>query len=236
MSWSIKYDKCQNCGTTERKHCAKGLCKICWEKQHYINNPDKRKRVAAQKKAAAILKKNGERKWAKDFDACVCCGLTKFLHKGKGLCKSCSWKNRYADPIFKQKCLENSHQSYREHIDKRRAYDKKRRECRYFDNKRNTVLDRDGHKCCVCGFKDDLVVHHTDGHGSNTDHPNNDLNNLQTLCHACHSSIHARIIGWAKKYTCCIVCGKTDRVHSGHGRCVTCAAFFRRKQRENVVI
>ena len=28
--WSLKYDKCQKCGTTEKKHAAKGICINCY--------------------------------------------------------------------------------------------------------------------------------------------------------------------------------------------------------------
>ena len=36
--WSLKYDKCQQCGTTERKHAAKGLCVNCYMAKQ--NAPD----------------------------------------------------------------------------------------------------------------------------------------------------------------------------------------------------
>ena len=28
--WSRLYDECQGCGTTERRHCSKGLCNACY--------------------------------------------------------------------------------------------------------------------------------------------------------------------------------------------------------------
>lgn len=31
--WSTKHDACVDCGTTERPHCSKGLCKKCYYKQ-----------------------------------------------------------------------------------------------------------------------------------------------------------------------------------------------------------
>lgn len=33
--WSQKFDKCQKCGTTERKHNALGLCSKCYVHQQY---------------------------------------------------------------------------------------------------------------------------------------------------------------------------------------------------------
>ena len=39
--------------------------------------------------------------------------------------------------------------------------------------------------CIKCGSKDKLVVHHED-----CDHRNDSLNNLITLCRACHARLH----------------------------------------------
>lgn len=30
MVWSLKFEKCVHCGTSEIKHVAKGLCKTCY--------------------------------------------------------------------------------------------------------------------------------------------------------------------------------------------------------------
>lgn len=32
--WSWKYDQCGRCGTTSKKHCARGLCISCWHVEH----------------------------------------------------------------------------------------------------------------------------------------------------------------------------------------------------------
>lgn len=56
------------------------------------------------------------------------------------------------------------------------------------------ALERDSYRCTICG--DDsyrrLLVHHIDWHGKGLKAAdmNNDLNNLQTLCHKCHNGIH----------------------------------------------
>lgn len=49
------------------------------------------------------------------------------------------------------------------------------------------IFDRDGWKCLICGKKEDLTINHIDGQGRNSKIPNNDLNNLETLCRSCHS-------------------------------------------------
>jgi hypothetical protein len=33
-SWAIHYDRCQECGTTEKSHAAQGLCVTCYERRH----------------------------------------------------------------------------------------------------------------------------------------------------------------------------------------------------------
>lgn len=32
--WAVDYDRCKDCGTTERKHTAFGLCKRCWDRDY----------------------------------------------------------------------------------------------------------------------------------------------------------------------------------------------------------
>ena len=49
------------------------------------------------------------------------------------------------------------------------------------------VLDRDGHKCCACGAKKHLQVHHIESRLTGGDSPGN----LITLCDKCHAAHHA---------------------------------------------
>ena len=41
MPWARKWDKCQQCGTTERKHHSGGLCKKCYAKEHKHSYPSR---------------------------------------------------------------------------------------------------------------------------------------------------------------------------------------------------
>ena len=34
LNWALKYDRCQNCGTQERKHRARGLCIACYSSDY----------------------------------------------------------------------------------------------------------------------------------------------------------------------------------------------------------
>lgn len=53
-------------------------------------------------------------------------------------------------------------------------------------------LERDGLKCQRCGTTVGLDVHHIDGKSLSLagDNTNNELDNLQTLCHKCHLKLH----------------------------------------------
>lgn len=61
---------------------------------------------------------------------------------------------------------------------------------------RTKALERDGYKCTMCGEDTYrlLVVHHIDWQGKRRGVPakdwNNNMSNLQTLCHKCHNGIH----------------------------------------------
>jgi len=68
---------------------------------------------------------------------------------------------------------------------------KNRREKIHFDSKRDLILERDGHRCSVCGNHNTrLIVHHKDGEGRGKTNPNNDINNLITVCSSCHPRLH----------------------------------------------
>jgi len=41
--WSRKYERCQECGTDERKHYGKGLCYRCYNRRKYQEDPEPQK-------------------------------------------------------------------------------------------------------------------------------------------------------------------------------------------------
>ena len=63
--WSKHSPCCIVCGTTERKHNARGMCNRCYKDQ-----------------CAPIA-------WSRKHACCVQCGSTQYKHAGKGLCSSC---------------------------------------------------------------------------------------------------------------------------------------------------
>jgi 5-methylcytosine-specific restriction endonuclease McrA len=71
-----------------------------------------------------------------------------------------------------------------------------------FGGNRKIVLDRDGHKCILCGSNHQIQVHHKDEMGRNKpkEIQNNDINNLVTLCAKCHIKQHNPVLKrWAAK-------------------------------------
>lgn len=52
-----------------------------------------------------------------------------------------------------------------------------------------SVLERDNQTCQLCGGKKYIHVHHIDGNGTTSEHPNDDPSNLIVLCNLCHYSI-----------------------------------------------
>jgi len=48
------------------------------------------------------------------------------------------------------------------------------------------IYKRDKYKCVICGSKKNLTIDHIDGNGRRSKKPNNDIDNLRTLCRSCH--------------------------------------------------
>ena len=61
-----------------------------------------------------------------------------------------------------------------------------------YGGNRHIVLERDGYKCRLCGSAQRLIIHHINEISyHNSDRPDNDPNNLTTLCKPCHTRYHA---------------------------------------------
>lgn len=89
----------------------------------------------------------------------------------------------------KQKCL--ARKWYIEHHDHVKTYMKDYREKKWFDNRRDEVIQRDGGKCVKCGGVKSISVHHKDGKGRGYQGKiDNSLDNLITLCNQCHQQTH----------------------------------------------
>ena len=116
--------------------------------------------------------------------------------QGKGYCHSCY-------------CYLCSLKNKNGYLDRKNAYtkrlysDKRYRDARNdnarFGGNRAKVLERDNYKCVLCGITQqehkekyglDLNVNHKDHTGKGKKLHNNSMDNLETLCHSCHSKKH----------------------------------------------
>jgi len=89
-------------------------------------------------------------------------------------------------------------------------------EIRFGGNKEKSLI-RDNYTCQDCGSRDNLVTHHKDKSG-NSDNPNNEMDNLITLCRSCHMKKH-KGDNMSGKYSSCEYCGKEIYVQkSSHNR------------------
>lgn len=77
MHWSKNHNACVECGTTEKRHVAKGLCIECYNRR-------KRQREKKEKQTMG---------WSTSFACCVDCGTKERPHFAKGRCNACY--NRY---------------------------------------------------------------------------------------------------------------------------------------------
>lgn len=83
-------------------------------------------------------------------------------------------------------------------VKKKKASDKPKKPIIYkeqlehplWTKKRHTILERDNHKCCLCGSTDNLQVHHTQYRKGKKawEYPNS---TLVTLCKECHQKVHS---------------------------------------------
>ena len=81
-----------------------------------------------------------------------------------------------------------------------------------FSGNKSIALERDGHKCVRCGSTEKLACHHIDGSGQD-ENPNNELDNLETLCDSCHTKHHnPRFDTTPHTIKTCLNCGIEFRV------------------------
>lgn len=155
------------------------------------------------------------------FDACVKCGGTDKPHMARGRCSKCYLIEYNADPENAERIKASKDKHYKK---RSRLEAKILREERSHDDKRDSILIRDGYKCVLCGRGTEamLVVHHRDGNGRGSKTPNNSDDNLETQCRSCHATTHGIIETWARDYDACQMCGRSDRRHNAFGYCVGC--------------
>ena len=174
---TYKIFDCPYCEEKEVEKYAKNRCKKCYANNSY----DKRKADPEFKQMKKV--------WSR----------TDYLKNKEGLLLK--QKNlRELNPGFYRKRCSDSMKKRRSRLKENGLFDD-----RYsFGGNRLKALQRDGFKCLECGLTMDeskesynmsLVVHHIDGLGFNikkVEDKNNNLDNLATLCVACHNKTHKK--------------------------------------------
>ena len=140
--------------------------------------------------------------WSRIYDKCTECNTTDRKHYGGGLCYACYKRKQYAKNPEKYKKWEAERYAKNSKLIRKRTKEyyyanrkkvlknlKGYRDKKHFNGLRKTVLNRDKHVCQSC-FSPGNVVHHIDGNGRGSKNPNNNLDNLVTLCRSCHLDIH----------------------------------------------
>lgn len=124
--------------------------------------------------------------WSRNFPACVVCGGTDRKHMGQGMCGRC-YQKKYRES-HAEEFKEYKRVWYLENMDSARQ--KEKRDKAHFDGNREVVLRRDNYQCVRCGGRKRLTVHHKDRSGRGAIEHNNDPDNLETICRACHIAEH----------------------------------------------
>ena len=153
---------CISCYDPSRKHMAKGLCSVCYQKNY------------RQK-------------------------LYKTHHRQPAPCRECGALTRSSTELCKRCYMKEYRKTNHNRL---YVYKCKNREIKRFGGRRFLIEQRAEGKCERCGITETeevrrigkrLVVHHKDGNGFNSDHPNHSLDNLMLLCIPCHRVIHIEI-------------------------------------------
>lgn len=184
--------KCIVCGNPytssgRRKYCSNACRKLQWKltnREAYLAGVARyRAKLEADRceRGSVVL-------------ACEYCGKkfeqNKYHPEQKCCSHKCSrdlYKSTHKEKVteWKRRERQNNKERYRK---VNAVYKDKMR----FNGNRLRALNRDEFTCQICGaehLRVRLIVHHKDGSGQSTK-PNNRIENLQTLCRACHARIH----------------------------------------------
>lgn len=141
-------------------------------------------------------------------DFCIKCNEKEIMCRK--MCKQCYAKINYQENKeqrkqyqrdYKKKDPEKVRASQRRYMRNNPNISKEMHNKVNFNGLREKIIERDGFKCVTCKISQQdhlikhncsLLVHHIDGEGRYSKNPNNDPNNLQTLCKRCHSKIHGK--------------------------------------------
>lgn len=161
---------------------------------------------------------------------CLNCGIAFMPENARQkYCSKQCWKEKYysdnGERIRERTRKYRLNNLEREKENNRRYREANKEQCKQRDLKyhditcfggnRQVALERDGYKCVICGATKELIVHHKDETGQ-TEKPNNTLENLMTVCKACHIEIH-KPTRWKEtrhKIVYCQTCGKKMTINN----------------------
>lgn len=179
--------------------------------------------------------------WSKLYSECQCCSSTDYKHMAKGYCNQCYLRLYRNSPDNRERIKLMKNKWRQENYEYCLQNQKRNRESKHFNDQRDPALQRDQNLCVKCNTSLSLVVHHLDGKGRGASSPNNDIQNLMTLCRSCHINEHRELLNearkknmegkWSRNFDCCKECGTTERKHGSHGLCVNCYARYKRSKR-----
>lgn len=141
---------------------------------------------------------------------CEVCGVTftPRKHNQKYCSVTCRVK-KYRSSTYKatEEAAGKNRERVKRFRDRVRLANLRNKDKARFSGNREKVLERDGYRCQACGTDHRLEVHHKDRSGQ-TDNPNNEMDNLITLCASCHRSEHRFDRPKTGEHKNCGHCGK----------------------------
>lgn len=103
--WARRYDACVRCGTSERPHESRGLCKLCysrwragqswqgqWSYCQQCGKADSREEAGGLCARCYFQQRSTTYEWSWYHPRCVACGTTERRHEAKGECQRCYWR------------------------------------------------------------------------------------------------------------------------------------------------
>jgi len=150
----------------------------------------------------------GKKRWSRSYLKCRNCGTVTTPHHSIGYCEGCYFKSDHYKELVRASNERNYgkrrvyNQKYAREYERRPeviAKNIKERDFKYYGGNRERAIEKSGFSCVKCGinkdnaikkFSKDLFVYHLDRNKNN-----NDLNNLQVLCHGCFLKVAKGRVG-----------------------------------------
>ena len=184
---------CLHCGSPlkgkQQKYCSSNCTKAAWK----VRNKEQSNKINQEynAKRMRIKKKRTERLVRKTKKVCLFCGkeleLNKHNYSTKKYC-SANCRNYVFALRNPDKIKQYAKKERRNHKERYKKWNAEYKDKIRFGGNRRKVMQRDEFTCqdCFKGYPDvKLIVHHKD-----RDKENNSLDNLVTLCRACHINEH----------------------------------------------